>query len=71
MNEVAFYRRHRDSNKIENHNLGGKRIPDFIIPGHDGLSKEDLEYMRKFGIAKLQFHEIERENDKEIEGMEK
>lgn len=69
-NEVSFYRRHRNPSKIKNENLGGKRIPDFVIPGKGGLSKEDLEYMKKYNIAKLQFHEIERENDKEIEGKE-
>lgn len=71
MNEVSFYRRHRNSSKIKNQNLGGKRIPNFVIPGRDGLSKEDLEYMKRFSIAKLQFHELELEIDKEKEGIER
>lgn len=71
MNEVSFYRRHRNSSRIKNQNLGGKKIPDFVIPGRGGLSKDDIEYMKKFDIAKLQFHERELEIDKEKEGTER
>lgn len=72
VNEAAFYRRYRNASKIKNENLGGKRMPDFFIPGMGGPSEEDIEYMKKFDIPILEIHEIEREKkvENELESRE-
>ena len=62
-NEVAFYRRYRNSARIGNNNYGGKMKPDFIVPIGKHFDKETLEYMKKYNISGLVFEEREKEKD--------
>lgn len=55
-NEVAFYRRYIDKNKITNENLGGKRLPDFIVGG-TGITPETYAILKKYNIGILIIHE--------------
>lgn len=66
-NEVAFYRRHRNSDKIGNDNYGGKIKPDFIVPLGKYFDEETLKYMKKYNISGLVFEEREKEKDSKEE----
>ena len=56
-NEVAFYRRYLDKNKITNENLGGKRLPDFIVGGYGGMTDETYSILKKYNIGILIIHD--------------
>lgn len=65
-NEVSFYRRYRNHDKIDNTNSGGRRLPDaYGKSSKRDLTPKEIEFCKKYHIPIIVVH-YDEYNDKEI-----
>lgn len=73
-NEVAFHRRYRDHDKINNENLGGKILPDVIITNEEKhkFNLETYEFLKQHNIPVVyinseKYKDLEQNQEKQEE----